>query len=796
MSVATATRPHARAAARLPPRDRGVGRGTGRVLVDLGVQTLALALALSPLFDVYGGNQPVPVVVAAAVTGVVVALVSAGRHWSGVGTVAVLVVAAVLVACPFVAPGAAVGGLIPTPGAVGSVARAAVATWKDVVTLQPPLGTGGSVLMAPLLLALAGAATSMLTTLRVRRPAAAAGAAVIPLLVLVGAILLGTRTPPVPPVLTGTALVVLLTGWASWRAGVLRIRRAVSGLLVAALAAAAGLLVPGALLGDRSRYVVRDVITPPFDLEDYPSPLAAFRSYVQADDEVLFTVSGLPAGARIRLATFDRYDGTVWNVAGSGAAAGSGEFRRVGEVIDTTTGGEPASVQVEIGALNGVWLPTVGSATSVHLPATTAGQLRYNDATGAAVLTGGVLDGLTYTLDVLVPSAPDAAELADTPVAGVVLPDDTGVPGTVTSRASSVAQDAGRPAEVAEDLAAWLSDVGYFSHGLTQNGDYPSLPGHGAARLAALLDESPMVGDDEQYAAVMALMARSLGLPARVVLGFVPGAGDDQATPGPPSDGATPGTDSASSVPVHGRDVQAWVEVAFAGYGWVPFDPTPPRSRTPDDEQVRSPADPQPQVVQPPDTPQDSVRDPRDTAAQPSVDDRTEERSAWPLWARVLAWVGVGMAGLAVLLAPMLVVLAVKAGRRHRRRRARTNAAAVAGGWDEVLDVAIDLERPARPRATRREAAAELAERFVVPVDQEPVGPALQRLAHTADRAVFAPGAPTRAEVGEYWAQVDAVVRALRRHVPWASRTRSRVSVRSLRAARRRTVRRRGVASG
>lgn len=799
MSTATATRPQAPASAPTAWASARPGRGVARVAVDLAVLGLALTLALSPLFDVYGGQQPIPALVAGALAGAGVALVSAARRWTGIGTLAVLVVATFLVAGPFVAPTQLLAGVVPTPAALTAVARAAVATWKDIVTLQPPLGTGGSVLMAPLLLALAGAAVSLLATLRCRRPAVAAAAALVAPTVLVGSILLGTRTPPLPPVVTGTALVVLLVGWASWRAEVLRVRRVVSGLLVAALAVAAGVAAPGALLGDRHRFVVRDVITPPFDLEDYPSPLAAFRSYVQADDAVLFTVSGLPSGARIRLATFDRYDGTVWNVAGNGAAAGSGEFRRVGQVIDTSTQGVPATVGVRIEGLTGVWLPTVGSATSVHLPAATSGQLRFNDASGAAVLTGGVSNGLEYTLDVVVPTVPDEAQLADTPASSVVLPEDTGVPGGVASRATSVAQEAGRPAEVAADLAAWLAETGYFSHGLTQNGDYPSLPGHGAARLATLLDQTPMVGDDEQYAALMALMARSLGLPARVVLGFVPGAGSEaSAAQDTPTDEATAdGSADAATAPVdvHGSDVRAWVEIAFAGYGWIPFDPTPPSSRTPDDEQAQSLADPQPQVVQPPDTPQDAQREPRDTSAQPSADERADEDTAWPLWARILVWTGIGLAAVAVLLTPILVVLGLKAGRRHRRRRARTNAAAVAGAWQEVLDAATDLDRPARPRATRREAAAQLTTRFAQPAGEIDVGPGLRRLAEGADRADFAPGAPTRAQVAEFWAESDALVRRLRGSFPWADRTRSRVSLRSLRRPRRRGQSRRVASS-
>ena len=63
----------------------------------------------------------------------------------------------------------------------------------------------------------------------------------------------------------------------------------------------------------------------------------------------------------------------------------------------------------------------------------------------------------------------------------------------------------------------------------------------------------------QHFAGAMALMLRLLGVPARVAVGF---------TSGTRTDGAWVVTD---------HDAHAWVEVWFAGEGWVPFDPTPGR---------------------------------------------------------------------------------------------------------------------------------------------------------------------------------------------------------------------------
>ncbi len=87
-------------------------------------------------------------------------------------------------------------------------------------------------------------------------------------------------------------------------------------------------------------------------------------------------------------------------------------------------------------------------------------------------------------------------------------------------------------------------------------------PGHGASDLASwLLDpDSPnyRVGYCEQFATSMAVMARQVGIPSRVILGFTPGAQIDDGR-----------------VVVRDRNAHAWVELWMPAQGWVRFDPTP-----------------------------------------------------------------------------------------------------------------------------------------------------------------------------------------------------------------------------
>ena len=563
-------------------------------------------------------------------------------------------------------------------------------------------------------------------------------------------------------------LVAVLLPWASWRAGFLRARRVAATGLLMAVAVGAGVVGAPLVAGGTERLVVRDELLPPFDPRAYPSPLSAFRDYVKKD-ALLFTVTGLPEGARVRLATMDRYDGVVWNVAGDGSAQASGEFRRVGAEIETTARGERASVGFTIDALSGVWLPTVGQATSFDIAdADAASALRYNDATGSAVLTGGVHQGLQYTVDVVVPRAPDDSEVGRAPASDMVQPPLTSVPEIARITAQDVARDAGNPVQISRALSDWLVEQGYFSHGIETSGT-ESLSGHGADRITTLLGGDLMVGDGEQYAAALALMVREMGLPARVVLGFVPepGGGD-----GP--------------VEVTGGDVQAWVEVAFRGHGWVPFDATPPPEQTPQEEDQEKPSEPNPQVVQPPPPPPEAVTPPDEDTEQPQTDEPEADEDGNALLWRIVRVAGAVTIPLLVLAAPFLVVVALKARRRRRRRRTVDPVARVAGGWDEVLDTARDLRRPAGALATRNESARELAASFADAPGGTLVAARVGALARSADRAVFSPGEPSRAHASAYWADVEETVGAMSRSVGWRQRMRARVSTASLKDRRSR----------
>ena len=63
----------------------------------------------------------------------------------------------------------------------------------------------------------------------------------------------------------------------------------------------------------------------------------------------------------------------------------------------------------------------------------------------------------------------------------------------------------------------------------------------------------------QQFATAMAAMLRSLGIPARVAVGFTRGDYDE----------------GSGLYTVSSHDAHTWVEVRFPTYGWIPFEPTP-----------------------------------------------------------------------------------------------------------------------------------------------------------------------------------------------------------------------------
>jgi hypothetical protein len=223
----------------------------------------------------------------------------------------------------------------------------------------------------------------------------------------------------------------------------------------------------------------------------------------------------------------------------------------------------------------------------------------------------------------------------------------------------------------------------------------------------------------------MAIMARVLGIPSRVAVGFLE------------PERATNGSWEFSS-----HDRHAWPELYFPGSGWVRFEPTPQSraSQPPDYTETEFAAVPE--------TPTPSAARPREDlperGAEAGADATTEDTSASSIpWVPVVAGVlGLALVGL-LLMTPRLV--------RTARRRRRLDGD-VEDLWVELRDVAVDLGHAWPVGRSPRRAGDWLGHLLATPVhdgsrpdrprrgrDQAPeAAQALDRLVSALERSRYA----------------------------------------------------------
>jgi transglutaminase-like putative cysteine protease len=744
---------------------------TRRAWVDVAVHAALALVGIVGLATSFSRPGWLLAGVGGLVVGSAAALAARALKLGPFPTVGLAVAAYALLGSALAVPSQALFGFLPSGTSLTSLVVGAVWGWADILTLSAPVDLPDYVTVVPFvsawLVGLVG------TTLAARwlpaRPRTSWRAAMLlvgPIVLYVLSVLLGTREPFAPG-LRGILFAAVALVWLGWRRGradrvvtavegrrdgMLRRRLGGTAVLVGA-AVALGAVAGSALAAPPDRFVLRERVEPPYEPLEFASPLAGFREYSKLlEDETLFTVTGLEPGQRLRLATMDAYDGHVWSVAGARiSTTGSGSFALVGPELPepplVTSAGEQ-TVEVEIVAYDDVWLPGVGYAEALELPGAAREELqglRYNAATGSAVLLGGLQEGDVVRSTAIVQLTDlDDESLTEVPVARLELAPVTVIPDILVAKALEFAGDAASPIERLRAIELTLQSTGYFSRG-TASDSTPSVAGHGADRLSELFTRDAMVGDEEQYASAFALMARSMDYPARVVLGFAPEVRGD----GP--------------VDVTGHDVTAWVEVAFEGIGWVPFSPTPDQTDVPQDEDPKPKTEPQPQVRQPPRA--SSEKDDLVTAVDIADDDPSDDDLlGLPAWVVALALAV--LIPSALLFGPVLVLGALKSSRARRRRLAPEPHLAVQGAWEELVDRYSELGVAVPERATRRRTALVLAGQ--VPVAG--LGPAAVR----ADEAVFGDRPVHDALVATAWDETDALVREAEHHVGSRARLLSR----------------------
>ncbi|MGW2568348.1 transglutaminase TgpA family protein [Streptomyces sp. NPDC001537] len=535
------------------------------------------------------------------------------------------------------------------------------------------------------------------------------------------------------------------------------------------------------------------------------NPLVSLRDSLNVDQDrevlSLKTNSNDLSNMYLRIVSLDDFDGSTWKPS----------KRHVTGVPDTFPvpaglGGDikRAEIQTRISAADWYaqdWLPMPYPPSGVDV----SGKWRY-EPVGMTLVGdhGETTRGKTYlvkSLDV----QPTAEQLADAPEPPAALKRDyTKVPDSVPAVVARTARQVTDGATSHYEQAVKLQDYFAFSGGFQYSTQVQV--GTGPDAIAKFLKDK--TGFCVHFSFAMAAMARSLGIPARVAVGFAPG---------------TPQADGSVSVGL--KDAHAWPELYFEGVGWTRFEPTPSRGVTPSYTQSDTPDNNLPPVSRPSQSAGLSASAAPSASTSCSAQQKKLEACAAALppetakpgdeglpWYKIAGWSLLGLLAVTVPLLPMLwrlrrrsVRLAsaqhavstpawAREGRKARGADAGSSgdvdvtallveadaryAAQVAAGhvlavWRELTDTAWDYGIVPDDALTPRKAAAR-----IVRLGQLDAATAesVHRVAGAVEQVLFAPEPRDVPGLADH---VRSLRAALRSRTGWATRVRAVVAPRS-----------------
>jgi TgpA N-terminal domain/Transglutaminase-like superfamily/Domain of unknown function (DUF4129) len=316
-----------------------------------------------------------------------------------------------------------------------------------------------------------------------------------------------------------------------------------TALVVAALAP---LIVPG--FGSTS---VLDISHFGSDNRIRVSPLVQMGSILRDtkdDNPPFFQVQVEPGHLSYwQMVSLDTFDGNTWEPrADTGAVVQNGNIQ-----VSSIDGANVTQTFTILGDLGFSWLVSGGMPTSISMNDT----VTWHPASSSLTMDGWPDKGESYTVTSTY-ADPTPQDLRDADVGSVdplykQLQTDTPVPSVVLTTAQRWTQGTDDPYDAIMAIMHHLKGPS-FTYDPNVN-----LQDNSQA-LADFLHERH--GFCQQFASLMAVMLRLLGIPARVGLGFTQGQ---------------PVANTTGTYIVHGHDYHSWVEVPFNGFGWLTFDPTP-----------------------------------------------------------------------------------------------------------------------------------------------------------------------------------------------------------------------------
>ena len=442
------------------------------------------------------------------------------------------------------------------------------------------------------------------------------------------------------------------------------------------------------------------------------NPLVSLRrDLVRPEDVdvmVVRTTASRPEELYLRAITLDTFDGTEWRASRRVVKDFDAALPEPPGLASTIPASEVQTTIEVLDAFRADYAPLPYPAIRLDID----GSWRVDPRTGNVVSRSGPdqIAGRSYRVEglELSPSPSDLRAEPPGPDLQPYLSLPADLPAEVRRIAQEVVQDAVEPLAQGLALQQWFRDPVNFTYDLRQRA------GTGQGAILDFLDDRR--GYCEQFASTMAVMARHLGIPARVNIGFTAGQ------PGP----------AGPTRIISAQDAHAWPELFLAGVGWTRFEPTPasasstpqaPGWLSPQTPAAPSPADDDADATKPSDEAPESetsaaaaVPDsqrPAPPGAQPEAPSSVEEQlpqspsgSSMGSWSSI-AVIAVALTGAVAI--PRLVRFGIH---RHRWRRARkpdTGAGERAElAWTELRDRLVDLGYR-WPAGTPRQCAAALA---------------------------------------------------------------------------------------